>query len=74
MLITGVRKHSLKLLEKNDLKACWAVLDRLFPQNFFYRLGITAPYSDGKENQATNFKGLTQAIIRRDHLSSILNI
>jgi hypothetical protein len=26
-----------------------------------YRLGITAPYSEGKENQATNFKGLTQA-------------
>jgi hypothetical protein len=55
MLITGVRKHSLKLLEKNDLKACWAVLDRLFPQNFFYRLGITAPYSGGKGKPSHGF-------------------
>lgn len=46
--ITKVRQQSIELVDRNDVKYCWALLDQLFPRRFFYRLGITSQYSGGK--------------------------
>lgn len=46
--IAKIRQRSVELLEKNDVKGCWALLDQLCPSRFFYRLGLTSPYSGGK--------------------------
>ena len=47
--VSLIRQHSTELLEKNDIKGCWALLDELFPKKFFYRLKLKPlPYSGGK--------------------------
>jgi hypothetical protein len=56
--IAVIRKESIGLLEKQDIKGCWALLDQLFPRNFFHRLKITAPYSGGKGKPRYNPKRL----------------
>jgi hypothetical protein len=48
LAISAIRQQSIALLERQDIKRCWALLDELFPRQFFYRLNITAPYSGGK--------------------------
>jgi hypothetical protein len=49
LAISAIRQQSIALLERQDIKGCWALLDELFPRQFFYRLNnITAPFSGGK--------------------------
>jgi hypothetical protein len=47
--VSLIREKSTELLLTNDIKGCWALLDELFPRNFFHRLKLTPlPYSGGK--------------------------
>ncbi|EFX76116.1 hypothetical protein DAPPUDRAFT_322630 [Daphnia pulex] len=46
--ISTIRQQSTELLETQDIKGCWALLDELFQRQFFYRLKLTPPYSEGK--------------------------
>jgi hypothetical protein len=45
--ISTIHQKSIDLLERNDIKGCWALLGQLFPRRFFYRLKLTPPYSGG---------------------------
>ncbi|EFX77326.1 hypothetical protein DAPPUDRAFT_321611 [Daphnia pulex] len=56
--ISAIRQHSINLLGRQDVKGCWALLDELFPRNFFHRLKLTAPYSGGKGKPRYNAKRL----------------
>ncbi len=60
--VTGIRHHATDLIEKNDARACWALLDRLFPRQFFYRLGLTVPYSGGKGKPKRGYKRPYQGV------------
>ncbi|EFX79961.1 hypothetical protein DAPPUDRAFT_103800 [Daphnia pulex] len=46
--ISTIHHTSTELLARNDIKGCWAILDELFPRQFFYRLKLKPPYSGGK--------------------------
>ncbi|EFX78537.1 hypothetical protein DAPPUDRAFT_105210 [Daphnia pulex] len=75
--ISAIRNQAVTLLERQDIKGCWALLDELFPRNFFHRLKITAPYSGGKGKPRYNAKRLQHrpytpksVVFNSDHLTT----